>query len=240
VAPTAQLDHVVNASNIIKEQSLAVLASNTRTISGITAMRLQDPDPNAVNAGKVLGVRIDVFSTAKKHFLAPYHLFFHEVGDTGILRLHKHTIPTFVPLQHLLRRHMPTPDPESEDGGDGAARQDLPLFLRALRQELVCYAKRLDAIEKLKLICVGKGRQAHKITVVTMCDPGAREVELEWQDGAVARLRMGLDGLVERTVVRSKGGARSGRRKRRLERMIMSEGGHVSDLPLRLRKAATE
>ena len=224
---------------MIKEQSLAVLACNARTTCGITALRVQDPDPNAVNGGKVFGIRIDVFSVVKKQFLAPYHLFFHESGETDTLRLHKHTIPVFVPLQSLLRRYMPVQDLETEEGDHSTARQDLPLFLRTLRRELVSHAKRLDVVEKLRSTCVGKGRPSHKITAVTMCDPGAREVELEWEDGAVAKLKIRLDGSVERTIVRSKEGTGAGRRKRRLERVILGEGGHVSGLPLRLRKAAT-
>jgi hypothetical protein len=134
---------------------------------------------------------------------------------------------------------LPVRDLESEDADHNAARQDLPLFLRLLRQELVSHAKRLDAVEKLKVTCIGKGRPSHQIIAVTLCDPGAREVELEWEDGAIAKLKIGLNGAVERTVVRSREGAGSGRRKRRLERVILGDDGHINGLPLRLRKAVT-
>jgi central kinetochore subunit Mal2/MCM21 len=198
---------------------------------------VQDPDPNAVGGGNVFGIRIDVFSTAKKQFLLPYHVFFQQLNGTSNLKLHKHTIPTFIPLSSLLRRYMATPNPESEDGDESPPRQDLPLFVRALRRELVSHAKRLDAVERLKAASVGKGSRSNRITAVTTSDPSAREVELDWADGDVAKLRIGIDGTVEKAVVRSKDGTASGRRKRRLERSILGEEGHVNGLPMRLRNA---
>jgi hypothetical protein len=137
---------------------------------------------------------------------------------------------------------------EAESDGQRATpppRQDLALFVRALRRELVSHAKRVDSIEEMQAAAathrtVGKksgGRASGGITVVRMCDPGAREVELEWGNGDVARLRVGVDGVVGKVVVRSReGGGGGGRRRRGLERLILGEGGRVDGVLWRLRR----
>ncbi|KAF2452573.1 Cenp-O kinetochore centromere component-domain-containing protein [Lineolata rhizophorae] len=144
-----------------------------RICAGITAFRVQDPDPHAVDGGRVLGVRIEAFSDG--HFLPPYYLLLHKPHPhLHSLRLHKHTIPPCIPLPALLSKHLPQPPPRRRrrrhdtargtsptgpddgdaDGDDADAlpppRQDLPALARALRRELCAHHLRIAAVARAR------------------------------------------------------------------------------------------
>lgn len=136
--------------------SLSALAFARRATGGVTAFRVQDPDPCAVNGGRVLGVRFDVFSVKKRAFVPPFFVFLvrvreeEENGDgvgggvaedlqgvdgqsrvddeegMQLLRVHKHTIPPVVPVVALAQRYLPVLSADDEEDVDEPNGLDAP------------------------------------------------------------------------------------------------------------------
>lgn len=132
--------------------------------AGVTAFRVQDPDPRAVNGGSVLGIRFDIMRAGR--FLQPYVVLLNrpygaEVNSDAddsvaktYLRVHRHTIPNCIPLGGLAARYLP-PYTVAEAIGDEDApvrrrSQDLSLFVKELRQRLVAYHNRLGAVADMR------------------------------------------------------------------------------------------
>ncbi|TPX14510.1 uncharacterized protein E0L32_005474 [Thyridium curvatum] len=138
-----------------------------RACASVTSFVAQDPDPSAVDAGRVLGLRVEVMTRAR--FLRPYYVLLNRPWRAGpsasdFLRVHRHTIPPCVPLAGLAARHLPAPPAralspvlgssfEEGSGSSGAARgrhQDLAKFVRVLRRELVRYHNRAGVVADLR------------------------------------------------------------------------------------------
>jgi central kinetochore subunit Mal2/MCM21 len=178
-----------------------------RVCASITTFRLQDPDPNAVDSGRVLGIRIDVSSAGR--FGRPYYVMLNKpFAGEDLLRVHRHTVPPCIPLAALATRYLPSPRPEA--GEKGRARQDLGRFVRALRRQIVAYQNRTAAIKGLRREFKldedkergrkGKGRE--KVIVdISAADAEAKQVRIEWVDGRVGRCVVGENGSVEKCVV---------------------------------------
>lgn len=132
--------------------------------AGVTAFRVQDPDPRAVDGGSVLGIRFEIMRSGR--FLQPYVVLLNRPYGTErrsesednvartYLRVHRHTIPTCIPLSGLAARYLPPPT-ASEGVGDEdvpAERktQNLSLFVKELRQRLVAYHNRLGAVADMR------------------------------------------------------------------------------------------
>ncbi|KAJ4323416.1 hypothetical protein N0V94_001889 [Neodidymelliopsis sp. IMI 364377] len=133
---------------IINEQSKRTLENVYRACAGVTAYRVKDPDPYAVNNGDILGISIEV--PVNGSFVDTYHILFtvraHE--NSKRLRIHKHTIPSCVPLQQLANKWLPQAAKEADATKD--PEQDLVKFGRALRRELVGWHMRTQAIQDLR------------------------------------------------------------------------------------------
>ncbi|KAK3489402.1 Cenp-O kinetochore centromere component-domain-containing protein [Neurospora hispaniola] len=116
-----------------------------RTCATITTFRVQDPDPNAVDGGAVLGLRIEVF--ARGRFMRPYYVLMNRPWSEGTkngkgnnssskekeksrssrkattgggryanwLRVHRHTVPPCIPISGLAARYLPTPPSSRPD-----------------------------------------------------------------------------------------------------------------------------
>ncbi|KAK3335728.1 Cenp-O kinetochore centromere component-domain-containing protein [Cercophora scortea] len=181
-----------------------------RTCAGLTTFRVQDPDPNAVDGGAVLGLRIEVFSRTK--FLRPYYVLLNRPygpapssssSSSGSnrrrnhLRLHRHTVPPCIPLAGLAARHLPPP-------GSDERKQGLPRFARALRREIVRYHHRLGVVADLRKAAglEGEGERLPGQTLVdiTPADAEAKQLSIEWADGRTGRLVMGDDGEILKLV----------------------------------------
>jgi len=171
----------------VEQQSLAVLASAVRCTNGITAFRAQDPDPNALQGGQILGVRLDIFSTRQKTFRPPYHLLFQVQGD-GRLKLHKHTIPASIALKPMLAKHMgPT--------------QDVGQFARAIRRQLTMLSNTDDAVHHLESV-IKEHNTAYEIQLVRRNEAGAVEVTIALLKlHGVAKLRLGPSKTIEKANV---------------------------------------
>ncbi|PVH97601.1 hypothetical protein DM02DRAFT_77189 [Periconia macrospinosa] len=117
-----------------------------RACAGITAFKVKDPDPYAVDNGNVLGVRIEVSIGGR--FIETYSVLFNRPNTQykNVLRIHKHTIPPCIPLQPLANKWLPMSTKDAEN----APEQNLIRFGKSLRKELVGWHLRMEAIEKLR------------------------------------------------------------------------------------------
>lgn len=146
--------------------------------AGATMFEVKDPDPRAVDKGRVLGVRIEVcigglaesparashdhptrpLITETGIFLSPYYLLLNRpVPGSPSLRIHKHTIPPCIALSSLASVYLPKPASASASSvrpGEGPSKpppkQDLAGLVRSLRRELLSYHLRLAFIDSMR------------------------------------------------------------------------------------------
>lgn len=118
----------------------------------ITTFPFTDPSPINQVHGRLLGIRLDHCSRSGT-FPKPYYILLRRLEEGGDeWRVHRHTIPAFVPLARLEEEFLPLRDDESEAARDGVRgrTQDLHGFARKVRHELICWEMRREAIELLK------------------------------------------------------------------------------------------
>lgn len=216
-----------------------------RMCAGITAFRVRDPDPNAVDGGNILGIKIEVVARAK--FLRPYYVFLIR-PYTGserkrrFLRVHRHTVPPCIPLSGLAARYLPAPrssNTEAEDGPEGRTEkhQDLSRFVRALRRDIMRYHNRVAVIAELRktIGLDGKRKDAKEwaekssILAVSAADAEAKQVRIDWKDGRSGRLVIDDDGDVVKLVIFGENG-----RDRTLMRELLSSGSRLEDVAKQL------
>jgi central kinetochore subunit Mal2/MCM21 len=142
-ATIKSMDH---ADQIVTRQSKRNLENIYRACAGVTAYKVKDPDPHALNDGNILGVSIDVALGGR--FVETYHVLLgvQQKDDKKILRIHKHSIPPCMPLQQLSDKWLPTSGKDEENDPE----QDLVRFGRLLRKELVSWHLRVNAVEELR------------------------------------------------------------------------------------------
>ncbi|KAF2131983.1 hypothetical protein P153DRAFT_364444 [Dothidotthia symphoricarpi CBS 119687] len=133
---------------VIEQQSRRNIENIYRACAGVTAYKVKDPDPHAVNNGNVLGVSIDVSISGK--FVETYHVLFTFQQSDGakVLKIHRHTVPTCIPLQQLAHKWIPVGSKDAESIKE--PEQDLVRFGRSLRKELVSWHMRTRAVEVLR------------------------------------------------------------------------------------------
>jgi central kinetochore subunit Mal2/MCM21 len=227
----------------VSEHENTTIANLHRTCAGITAFRVQDPDPNAVDSGNVLGIRFEIFSGKDRAFQTPYYVLLNQpTPNSGHLKVHKHTIPVFIPLQALAKKYLPF-NIQDEDNDSGSVKQcpaqDLPKFVRALRKEVVAHHKRIDAYERIQRAL---GRYPG-VGEANMLDATGKEIEILFTNGAVARLRIATDGKVEKVAVGAAPKASSEKALpdldmktfREIKKAIEGGDGRIDDLAVRLR-----
>ncbi|KAJ5198179.1 uncharacterized protein N7498_007296 [Penicillium cinerascens] len=234
-------------------------SNHYRIAFGATAFLFKDPSPTTND--NLLGVRLDICARNGR-FAKPYYVLLRRERvrgkDEKRLRVHRHTIPTFISIAKLENAFLPFPgskvqrgeESEDEDAealkpwkGHGARKQDLRGFVRELRRELAAWHMRTDAVEFLReRLGLDEGSQsapAERLSPVT--DTGvvslaptaveARYVRLEWEDGRVGRFKLSNSGLVERAVVIGDSG-----RDKQTEDTMTGGGGKVEGLLDRLRE----
>ncbi|KAI9041304.1 uncharacterized protein KD926_006880 [Aspergillus affinis] len=134
-----------------------------------TTFPFKDPSPNAADPN-LLGVRIDLCKRDGQ-FAKPYYLLLKRSGSVGEkemggLKVYKHTIPAFIPMEGLERVYLPTMVQKGQEGqqeeDDETAlkpwkkktrtpkKQDLQGLVRELRRQLVAWQLRMDAIGLLR------------------------------------------------------------------------------------------
>ncbi|KUI62122.1 hypothetical protein VP1G_09267 [Cytospora mali] len=218
-----------------------------RACAGITTFRVRDPDPNAVDGGNVLGVRIEVMARSK--FVRPYYVLLNRPysgteARKRFLRVHRHTVPPCIPVGGLAARYLPAPRPlgdsdESSGGADGRKdrQQDLSRFVRCLRREILRYHNRIAVIADLRRAVGldGKKRDAQELAeqssllAISAADAEAKQVRIDWKDGRSGRLVIGDDGDVVKLVVFGEQG-----RDREVTRELLSGGSRLEDVARKL------
>ncbi|KAL7815879.1 Cenp-O kinetochore centromere component domain-containing protein [Trichoderma aethiopicum] len=185
-----------------------------RIAASVTAFKVRDPDPSAVDGGHVLGLRFEVMTRGQ--FLQPYYVMLNRPypGNAKFLRIHRHTVPPAIPLPGLAARHLPAPKHRSEDQGNPSSslpRQDLERFVKSLRREIMRYHNRLGVSADLRrslgahsshsLMAADGSLPPNTIVDVSIADTEAKQIRLTWADERNGRLVMDDDGRVVKFMV---------------------------------------
>ncbi len=203
-----------------------------RITAGVTTFKVRDPDPYAVDQGAVVGVRIEAFQGGR--YVRPYYVFLNRpFDDSGILRVHRHTVPPCIPLAALAERWLPAPN---RVGDLLKKKQSLTRFIRALKLQITAYHNRVAVIASMRNAFgleskrgnKGKGRESG-LADVSAADAEARQIRLEWLDGRIGRAVMDDKGQMAKCVVIGEQG-----RDRDTERRILGGDSRVEGLAERL------
>ncbi|OAL05705.1 hypothetical protein IQ06DRAFT_289810 [Phaeosphaeriaceae sp. SRC1lsM3a] len=193
----------------IEKQTKRNLENIHRACAGVTAYKVKDPDPNAINNGNILGVSIDVAIGGR--FIETYHVLLNWRSKDGgrTLKIHKHTIPPCIPLQQLVNKWLPT----SGKDADVDPEQDLVSFGRLLRRELVSWHMRLSAVEDLKKEAGLNGQRSKAVkdselettgkvlNAFVSDDESSSEAEEDVEDGPVRILDIECDAAVRQITI---------------------------------------
>ncbi|KAF1913530.1 Cenp-O kinetochore centromere component-domain-containing protein [Ampelomyces quisqualis] len=228
------------AQRAIEQQSKRNLENIYRACAGVTAYKVKDPDPNAINNGNILGVSIDVAVGGK--FIETYHVLLNWRLRDGrrLLRIHKHTIPPCIPLQQLVNKWLPT----SGKDVDTDPEQDLVRFGRLLRKELVSWHMRVKAVDDMEKDAGLSNRSSQedkdasndntgKVLNAFVSDDEASDVEEDAiEDGPVRILEVESDAAVRQVTVTWS--------DRRVAVMSISKNGRVEKAVCRARDGSRD
>ncbi|KAJ5555035.1 hypothetical protein N7535_007478 [Penicillium sp. DV-2018c] len=173
-APTS-LNDIAAISPLVHAAGAHTSSNHHRIAFGATAFPFKDPSPTA--SANLLGLRIDVCARNGR-FTKPYYVLLRQEpsrtssGSAKVLRVHRHTVPSFISISKLESVYLPRPGIASEnDDSEGSTedeaeaadpakpwkkssrstrKQDVRGFARELRTELVAWHMRTDAIEFLR------------------------------------------------------------------------------------------
>lgn len=217
-----------------------------RICAPVTAFKVLDPDPRAVDGGHVLGLRFEVMSRGQ--FLRPYYVmlvrpYAGSAQHRSCLRVHRHTLPSAVPLAGLAARHLAPPGKPEGRAHDQQQQQQPPRkqhldrFVRGLRREIVRYHNRMGVSADLR-----RGLGLHDkaraddvadddIVEVGIADVEAKQIRLTWADERSGRLVMDDDGKVVKFVVMGEHG-----RDWQTIASLQPKDEHVEDFVKRLQR----
>ncbi|OPB38708.1 hypothetical protein A0O28_0018140 [Trichoderma guizhouense] len=181
-----------------------------RISASVTAFKVHDPDPNAVDGGHVLGLRFEVMTRGQ--FLQPYYVMLNRPfpSNSKTLRVHRHTVPPAIPLPGLAARYLPVPKQQIEnDSSIAPPKQDLERFVKSLRREIMRYHNRLGVSADLRrslgahsqAVADGSSLPSNAIVDVSIADTEAKQIRLTWADERNGRLVMDDDGKVVKFMV---------------------------------------
>ncbi|KEF58449.1 uncharacterized protein A1O9_06375 [Exophiala aquamarina CBS 119918] len=132
--------------------------SNTHRLAlGVTAFPFTDPSPECQSFNPLLGIRFDVCDRTGR-FPKQYHIFCRRASPSSQeLRIHRHTIPSLVPLSDYENQYLQLTD-EGYEGSDDSClsnndhpkTQDLHALVARVRKDLVSWRLRFDAIDFLR------------------------------------------------------------------------------------------
>ena len=217
-----------------------------------TSFPYRDPaDPS--DSPRLLGVRIDICSRSGK-FEKPYYVLLkRDAEDKKTLRVYRHTIPPFIPLKTLEQRYLPAARQDNDLDEEVPAKvrkQNLPSLVRKVRQHLVSWHLRREAIEllqdQLELTTTSKdapeesramsvdshqserhGRLGVASLAATAVE--ARFARIEWTDGRVGQIKIADSGRMEKVVIYGENG-----REQDTERVLLGGGRRIDNLSTRL------
>ncbi|KKA29802.1 hypothetical protein TD95_003098 [Thielaviopsis punctulata] len=198
-----------------------------RLCASITAFRVHDPDPYAVDSGKVFGLRFEVMVSAR--FQRPYYVLLNRPWPhRRAWRVHRHTVPAAIPLAGLAATHLPgvpggterADAAEDEQGPEPV--QDIVGFVRALRRELWRFHNRVAAIADVRRAAgvvknqalasledelATDGERAKGVLELGASDAQAKQIAITWVDGRTGRVVVDDDGVVKQATVYREGEA---------------------------------
>ncbi|KAL5606325.1 hypothetical protein BROUX41_002742 [Berkeleyomyces rouxiae] len=225
--------HLRSVSDVLAtrlaEQQAHDQQSLYRLCASITSFRVLDPDPYAIDDGKVFGLRFEVMVSAR--FLRPYYVLLNRPWTSiepasKAWQVHKHTIPPAIPLSGLVARFLPPPPSTTRQSHDempdtGQTHiQDLLGFAKALRREIYRYHNRIAAIadlrrasgvsknkalEQLEDDLAFAGENAAGLLDIGASDPEAKHIAMTWVDGRTGRVIVDDDGNVKHAAVFANG-----------------------------------
>lgn len=195
-----------------------------RLVFSVTSFPYTDPSPNlSEEERKLLGVRIDV-SRRDGGYEVPFYILLKRVKVDGEvwLSVHRHTIPAFIPVRELERVYLPVPtskqtrEEEEEDEismlkAKNLPKQDLHTFVAKIRNALVSWHLRVDAVKSLQKQLASSSTSTTKpsgLKSITATSLEHSSLRLEFHDGRVGRVKVGETGQIERVIVISADGGR--------------------------------
>ena len=219
-----------------------------RLALGVTAFPFQDPSTE-YSSQRLLGVRFDIADSNGKYD-KPYYIIAQRVAEgSDDLRIYRHTIPSFIPLRQYEELYLP-PQDEGYGSGDNVNNQgptqDLHGLVKHVRHDLVSWTLRCEAVgsiqQQLQLPAhapgeaegevgpdndTNAGRFGVKNLIAT--SPEATQIKIEWANGIVGRVKVSVQGVIEKGVLYGPQG-----RLREAETILVKDGGSVLDLASRL------
>ncbi|KAI6247248.1 hypothetical protein HI914_04144 [Erysiphe necator] len=211
-------DATVNIESLLSTAKAQYSHNQTnlyRICATITPFRIQDPDPNAVNNGHILGLRFDVSNNGK--FIRPYYIMLNKLwnGEKNMLSVHRHTLPPAIPLSTLVEKYLVNhrgPLALASGSKVRTGKQSLLIFSRALRRSIVAYHNRLSLIKNFRIdfgLDVDDDSamiyDEEIILDLSALDSEMKNLRLEWIDGRVGRIVINEDGEIKKCIIISEG-----------------------------------
>ncbi|PKY07876.1 hypothetical protein P168DRAFT_314014 [Aspergillus campestris IBT 28561] len=150
-----------DVSPLVQSANAHTHTNHHRIAFSATAFPFQDPNPSITtskSSRNLLGIRLDICARNGR-FPKPHYILLRHVPSKGegkrLLRIHRHTIPPFIPLDQLERVYLASSftarlDHDAPVKHAPPARQDLRGLVREVRAQLVAWQLRLDAIAMLR------------------------------------------------------------------------------------------
>ncbi|KAJ5124150.1 Centromere protein Cenp-O [Penicillium bovifimosum] len=222
--PTS-LNNIAAISPLVHAAGAHTSSNHHRIAFSATAFPFKDPSPTAT-VTNLLGLRLDV-CTRNGRFTKPYYVLLRQepshtaAGSAKVLKVHRHTVPSFISIPRLERVYLPRAhtshknddrEGSAEDEAEAAdpakpwkkssravLEQDVRGFVRELRRELVAWHMRTDAIDFLreKLGLVGEDGEPQPFDVSPDRDTGIVSLAAAALEARYVRLEW-ADGRVGR------------------------------------------
>lgn len=163
----------------------------------------------------MLGLRFDV-STAGK-FIHPYYVMLNKPwAELQLLRVHRHTLPPYIPIAAIAEKHLPGKKgsiPMGVKGAAGSKKQDLRRFVREIRHHIVSHHNRVSITKSLRnefrlgQKASRKGKEKEKVIEdISAVDAENKEIRIDWVDGRVGRISVDDKGKVMKCVIMGEAG----------------------------------
>ena len=216
-----------------------------RLSCSVTSFPFQDPSPSESDA-RLLGLRFDIRDRDGK-FDNPYYILLKRTEEGSLVRIYRHTIPAFIPVRELEDQCLPRP----EQSSNSAEGQDLHKLVQRVRQELVSWHLRKEAIERINDQLGLKSRagpieaqepldslleheqqssDGHGVVSIQPTSVEAEYVRVQWRDGKLGRIKLSNSGDLDRCVIYGDDG-----RVKEVEDFLMDGKAHVKELGNRLK-----
>ena len=141
-------------------------------------------------------------------------------------------MPPSIPLSQLAAKYLPEAPSTLLTPGKHPRPQNLPRLVQELRREIVSYHRRQDAVKQLqneidlRVRGTASGNVLTNIKEVRSADAEVTDIRIEWREDQLGKLKIDKCGRIEKAVVMGS----NRKRRKSLERMLMSRDGHLSNL----------